>query len=268
MTAPGKKKENKTAPSPSSHFFILKDVFDKKTGEKWDDLIRVDWEKKPGQKQGCVLFQRFWRSVLEHQEFIRHPRVGNGLQDYFLERLLDDFNLFHRKAERAPLKQITPSLTREYSAELGEFKAGVLGADWTAKMSPLLKKYGYPNVTFDDMKGLERGPLPAWMEERKKIKAKILASPVKEALASLADYFYRNGAGLFGRSRAFRWDVSRKGKGSLVPVEALDPIRLENLVGYDEARSALLENIEGFVAGKGANNVLIYGEGERASPPP
>ena len=260
MTAAPKKNQNKTAPFPSSYFFILKEVFNDKAGERWDELARAAFEKKDGQKAGCVLFRRFWRSVLEHQEFIRHPRVGNGLQDYFLEKLLDDSNLFHRKAEKAPLQQISPSLIREYTAELARFKTGVLEMDWTSLLHPLWKKHGYSPVTLEDVKGLELGAVSVWASERKKIKEKMLSAPAKEAAALIAGYFYRNGAGLFGRSRAFRWDVSRKGKGSLVPIEAVDPIRLENLVGYDEARQALLENIEGFVAGRGANNVLIYGE--------
>jgi hypothetical protein len=46
----------------------------------------------------------------------------------------------------------------------------------------------------------------------------------------------------------------------LIGVEAVDPIRLENLVGYDEQRRPLLENIEAFVSGKPANNALLYGE--------
>ena len=260
MTAAPKKNQNKTAPFPSSYFFILKEVFNDKAGERWDELARAAFEKKDGQKAGCVLFRRFWRSVLEHQEFIRHPRVGNGLQDYFLEKLLDDSNLFHRKAEKAPLQQISPSLIREYTAELARFKTGVLEMDWTSLLHPLWKKHGYSPVTLEDVKGLELGAVSVWASERKKIKEKMLSAPAKEAAALIAGYFYRNGAGLFGRSRAFRWDVSRKGKGELVPIEAVDPIRLENLVGYDEARQALLENIAGFVAGRGANNVLIYGE--------
>jgi predicted AAA+ superfamily ATPase len=39
-----------------------------------------------------------------------------------------------------------------------------------------------------------------------------------------------------------------------------DPIRLEELVGYDEQRRPLLDNIEAFVKGKPANHALIYGE--------
>src|SRR6185369_16296392 len=72
--------------------------------------------------------------------------------------------------------------------------------------------------------------------------------------------FYQNGWGIFGRTRAFRWEVSRAGEGRLVGIDQSDPIELKNLIGYDVARKALLENIEAFVAGKGANNVLIYGE--------
>jgi len=261
MKPPNPNTPTQNEPYPSSRFSILREIFGGKTGERWDELARVDFEKKSGQKEGLGLFRKFWRGILESQEFTTHPQVGSGLQDYFLEKLLDDPNLFHRKAEKAGWKGITPSLAREYSAELADFKDHVLAVDWNGKLDRLLKKHGHPRLSFDEIKGLEvEMPLPVWMEERRRIKTLILSSPPKEIPGLVADYFYRNGLGLFGRSRAFRWEVSPKGKNGLVPIEAVDPIRLENLVGYDEARRALLDNIEGFVAGKGANNVLIYGE--------
>lgn len=106
-------------------------------------------------------------------------------------------------------------------------------------------------------------------EARRKIKAEILSSNRGNALlANLAEYFRQNGWGLFGRFRAFRWQMDANGKGQLAGVEAVDPIRLENLIGYDEQRRPLIENIEAFVAGKGANNALLYGERGTENPPP
>jgi predicted AAA+ superfamily ATPase len=73
----------------------------------------------------------------------------------------------------------------------------------------------------------------------------------------IADHFLKNGFGKFGKARAFRWNAAQ---GRLEGVAAQDPIRLEDLVGYDEQRRPLLANIEGFVSGRPGNNVLIYGE--------
>ncbi len=56
--------------------------------------------------------------------------------------------------------------------------------------------------------------------------------------------------------RAFRW---RPG-GGIVPVAHPHRVALSDLVGVDAAKELLLRNTEGFVAGRPANDVLIWGE--------
>jgi predicted AAA+ superfamily ATPase len=239
-------------PSPlTAGFSLLKGVLEDEAGRAWEELSRTEWRDIPA-------YQRLWESVLERQEFSDYPRVGTGLQDHWLERLLDDPNPFHRKAELAPFDAITPSLVREYVDELKAF-LGVLRTDFEPIVAKLNAKSGLPTPTFKDMRGLPpRSPLPAWMAERRRLKERLLASPGTLALArEVADHFLRNGFGKFGKARAFRWDAVQ---GRLEGVEAQDPIRLEDLVGYDEQRRPLLDNIEGFVSGGPGNNVLIYGE--------
>src|ERR1041384_4833715 len=81
---PAQRKERKHFYAWSSNgFSLLKDIFSDPVGKAWDELC----EKGP---QAVLAYQRLWELVLESQEFIRHPRVGTGLQDHWLERLLDD----------------------------------------------------------------------------------------------------------------------------------------------------------------------------------
>jgi predicted AAA+ superfamily ATPase len=80
---------------------------------------------------------------------------------------------------------------------------------------------------------------------------------------ALADQYARIGAGPFGRYSAFRW-VREEGQGPshgrLVGVAAPDPIRLDQLVGYERERALVLQNTEQFLAGFAANSVLLYGD--------
>lgn len=46
---------------------------------------------------------------------------------------------------------------------------------------------------------------------------------------------------------------------SLRAVKRIDPIRLDQLIGLDQQKSALLENTRRFLAGEPANNVLLWG---------
>lgn len=240
---------------------LLPAVFQDEVGLSFRRLLK--WMGKEGGEplKGLKRYGQWWRSVVESEEFIRHSRVGNSLQDYWLEKLLDDPNPLHRKAELAP-GRIGSSLLESYLRELEVFQK-ILKTDWAGEFRKSLKDSGKADIpAFDGKIAAGPGDIPPALKARKQIKEKILSGSQGgyELVSEIGQHFYRNGLGLFGRYRAFRWQVDVSGRGRLSGVEVVDPISLKNLVGYDEQRQPLIENIEAFVAGKGANNVLIYGE--------
>ena len=75
--------------------------------------------------------------------------------------------------------------------------------------------------------------------------------------------FYKQyGVGPFGMNKAFR--ISAKGASSgemsIVPIIATSNVVLDDLVGYETQKAQLIRNTEAFLAGKPANNVLLYGD--------
>jgi predicted AAA+ superfamily ATPase len=76
-------------------------------------------------------------------------------------------------------------------------------------------------------------------------------------LEALAGYYRCTGAGVFGRYGAFRW-VSRH--EHLEGIDEPDPVRLEELIGYQSQRQEVVANTEKFLAGLPANNILLYGD--------
>ena len=69
--------------------------------------------------------------------------------------------------------------------------------------------------------------------------------------------FYReHGAGEFARYRAFLWE-----EGVLVPVADPDCPRPEDLLGYEHQRGQVEQNTRLMMAGRQANNVLLFGDG-------
>lgn len=72
---------------------------------------------------------------------------------------------------------------------------------------------------------------------------------------SLTDFYRANGAGIFARYRAFRWE-----KDKLYPVEDPDYATEEELIGYERQRNQVIENTRAMVTGRQVNNVLLYGE--------
>ncbi len=72
--------------------------------------------------------------------------------------------------------------------------------------------------------------------------------------------FYNDfGVGMFGLNKAFR--ISEKKDGiEFHPINNMDQVVLDDLIGYEIQKKKLVDNTEAFVQGKKANNVLLYGD--------
>lgn len=73
---------------------------------------------------------------------------------------------------------------------------------------------------------------------------------------SVTQFYRDHGAGLFAKYRAFLWE-----DGSLVPVADPDCPQPEDLLGYEHQRGQVEQNTRLMLAGRQANNVLLFGDG-------
>ena len=90
-------------------------------------------------------------------------------------------------------------------------------------------------------------------------KALAAAADGKEMFRLVTDYYKRYGYGVFAMNRAFR--IQRTDGGlNFLPISNVDGVRLEDLLGYELQKKELRRNTEAFLAGKHANNVLLYGD--------
>lgn len=72
--------------------------------------------------------------------------------------------------------------------------------------------------------------------------------------------FYRDfGVGMFGLNKAFRLKNIDSGI-ELIPINNMDRVVLDDLVGYELQKRQLVQNTLAFVENKKANNVLLYGD--------
>jgi predicted AAA+ superfamily ATPase len=76
------------------------------------------------------------------------------------------------------------------------------------------------------------------------------------ALPRLGAYLRCHGAGELGLRRSFLWSAAEGLRPALNP----DPISLADLSGYEDQRSVVTANTLRFLEGKGANNLLLYGD--------
>ncbi|MDR0452039.1 MAG: ATP-binding protein [Treponema sp.] len=97
------------------------------------------------------------------------------------------------------------------------------------------------------------------------------------ALPAVTEYLRCNGAGLLNQRHSFYWtpgnmrDIQAVSGAavffppailslSLRPVQNPDPVRLDDLYGYEHQRSTVIANTLRFLEGRCANNLLLYGD--------
>lgn len=80
-----------------------------------------------------------------------------------------------------------------------------------------------------------------------------------EVFQIVTDFYRDHGVGLLGLNRAFRLQ-SGVGPLELIPITNTVDVHLDDLIGYAMQKRMLVENTESFMAGKKANNLLLYGD--------
>ena len=82
-----------------------------------------------------------------------------------------------------------------------------------------------------------------------------------EMFRIVTDFYARYGIGMFGLNKAFRISPRHEQTGELLEaITTTGDMRLSDLIGYENQKKRLRENTEAFVAGRKANNVLLYGD--------
>ena len=73
--------------------------------------------------------------------------------------------------------------------------------------------------------------------------------------------FYKDyGVGMFGLNKAFRIQDRTDGEIHFLPINNMDKVMLDDLVGYEIQKQKLVDNTKAFVEGRPANNVLLFGD--------
>ena len=88
----------------------------------------------------------------------------------------------------------------------------------------------------------------------------LAGADVEEMFRLVTDYYRQYGYGVFAANRAFRIRRETAGAVSFLPISNVDRVMLGDLLGYEQQKRELRRNTEAFLAGKPANNVLLYGD--------
>lgn len=235
-------------------------------------LLYGDLDESCILRQLSALFQHWKSGTLPRQDLIRGlyrqvKRLLDLATDYgFDENLWQNYLTFLLMTNENSFSLITER-TGELEGTVNHFAKedfAVFYALFHYDFAPLERELG-----IDCFSALCRYQAIAKHERRynKNVSEKVRAlsralaqAPDQEAFFPLVtDHYRRYGVGLLGLNKAFRIRSGPQGV-ELVPIYNTDKVMLRDLVGYESQKRQLRENTEAFLAGRSANNALLYGD--------
>ena len=93
------------------------------------------------------------------------------------------------------------------------------------------------------------------------LSAQLEQAPDENAFFDCVTTFYKDyGVGMFGLNKAFRIREKAEGAIEFLPINNMDKVMLDDLIGYELQKKKLVDNTKAFVEGRKANNVLLFGD--------
>lgn len=115
-----------------------------------------------------------------------------------------------------------------------------------------------------DYKAVEKKELMYNKSVSEKVRAlskKLEAAKDEQDFFDAITSFYKDyGVGMFGLNKAFRIGEKGNNEFEFLPINNMDQVTLDDLVGYEIQKKKLVDNTEAFVKGNKANNVLLFGD--------
>ena len=221
----------------------LRGVLDSGVAQDLLSLLELLGEERPDAGAVAGVFGRLWEGLALEEERL----LPDAWQSHLVGRVLDDENPFSLGAEKGVVDSSVLGQARRDLRTLRE----IFALDATVLLGrvesvvPALAGIWVPWTS----------PEPVEDSPRRTIARKLEAAEDWGACAELlAGHFARQGAGPYGRHRAFLWR-----EGRLLAVSRPDPVSLAELVAYEREREPLIRNTERFLAGLPAHHALLYG---------
>ena len=168
-----------------------------------------------------------------------------GCQDslctYITKAALYDENSFSKAAARGEHMSLPESIKSAVRRDIE-----IIAQAATLPPKQILADYKY----IDEIKDIASS-LPLWSGGEPLPQLK----DTERAFESSAEFYRKNGCGMFARYKAFIWR-----DGTINPVLHPDSITLDDLKGYSHARNLVINNTKAFLNGHSANNCLLYGD--------
>ena len=220
---------------------VYSDIFEDAVGQGWLAVVRSLLTPEPDPVT-CLQHYGQWFRALAHQ--------NRTWEEWLITAILESDNPWTRSAQHQPPDQLPPALVQAAAQDLALLQTI---APWNpARLCSGVQAMvpgSQPPLPWDR----DPQPLPPAGERLRP------SDNWSAHLGDLADHYRRQGVGQWGRFWAFRWAGNPQNPAQWQGVAHPDPVQLEDLVGYGEAKAQLVQNTEFLLAGHPALNVLLYG---------
>jgi uncharacterized protein len=173
-------------------------------------------------------------------------------EEYLILQMLRDDNPFSRAAQKYDFASLPLALIAATQHDLQILRSlyecsSALLSEWVQSVAhlPVSPVLWYLETTEIEYIGFPQQQYIQSLQE---------SEDWTDVVEDLATYYRQCGTGLFAEYKALRWH-----SGDFVGIPHPDPIKLNQLVGYESQKETLLKNTEFLLSGHNAQNVLLYG---------
>ncbi|WP_411974250.1 ATP-binding protein [[Limnothrix rosea] IAM M-220] len=218
---------------------VYQDVFDCAIGQAFLALLQRLYTDQSVQNSNATATTQCLKC---YGLFFRELAIADlSWPDWLVKRILQDDNPFSQQAQRKSLEDIAMPLQQAVKHDL----------------RILQQIYHCEPNTFSHWVQVATqvaAPVIPWDGDRQSDDFLHHSTSWASSLDQLAGYYHRHGVGQFAQYEAFRWL-----DGTLHNILEPDWLPLDDIVGYDTPKAALVQNTECLLAGLPALNVLLYG---------
>lgn len=177
--------------------------------------------------------------IRAYSHFFRALAARNqSWQEFLVTQILTDDNPFTRQVQQTELT-LTPALIAAAKQDLQALQnLYECNSEQLSQWVQAAAKLNVAPVAWTCKSWDDQTPLPEnWAD-----------------VEELAAYYRKQGTGIFAKYKALRWQ-----SGQLIGIPYPDCVGINQLVGYEYQRDALVKNTEFLLAGHRALHVLLYG---------
>jgi predicted AAA+ superfamily ATPase len=224
----------------AASLLLYQSVLQKEVGVAFLDLLQAIRYTEADARNCLQAYGNYFKSLAARNQ---------NWEEYLIIQILTDENPFTRQAQQREFANLPPALIAAAKHDLHilqnlyECSSAIL-SEWVQAVAHLPVS---PVVWYQEQDGVVGA-------EIRLVTSLQHLENWADAVEDLATYYRQFGTGIFAECKALRWQA-----GQFVGIPYPDPVKLNDLAGYESQKEALLKNTEFLLSGQVALHVLLYG---------